>query len=168
MCSVTPDAAQLLPADKTAPSVARALLRRASCARHNGPVVESAQLLVSEVVTNALLHGMPPIRVSVSCIEKVGMQVRVSDGSTVVPVRRDPDVWSEFGRGLALLDLLSDTWGAEQSREGKEVWFRLNASTPHRPRRSAVGTVAVGISATDWLQGAAPPAVGVHKSNDAV
>jgi anti-sigma regulatory factor (Ser/Thr protein kinase) len=128
MCSVTPDAAQLLPSDNTAPSVARALLRRASCARHNGPVLESAQLLVSEVVTNALLHGMPPIRVSVSCIEKVGMQVRVSDGSTAVPVRRDPDVLSEFGRGLALVDLLSDAWGVDQSREGKEVWFRLNAS----------------------------------------
>jgi hypothetical protein len=70
-------------------------------------------------------HGRPPITLEVSCTERSGMDVRVTDTGPELPVVRDTDIAAAHGRGIALVDLLSDDWGVEQADPGKQVWFRL-------------------------------------------
>jgi anti-sigma regulatory factor (Ser/Thr protein kinase) len=127
MCTITADVSCVLEPDARAPSQARQVLRRVACATHNVAVIDAAQLLVSELVTNALQHGRPPITLQVSCIEQQGLRVDVIDSNPDLPVMRDHDVDVAHGRGIALVDMLSDDWGVQPADPGKRVWFRLAA-----------------------------------------
>jgi anti-sigma regulatory factor (Ser/Thr protein kinase) len=80
------------------------------------------QLLVTEVVTNALLHACTPIRVTLR-LEGDCVRVEVADGSTSEPVRRHHSSLATIGRGVALLDDLAQDWGWTVTSEGKTVWF---------------------------------------------
>ena len=90
---------------------------------------ECAEVAVSEVVTNALLHGRPPIQVRVRGTQE-HPRVEVRDGSSDPPqlsVPTDHDdleaVLLTFGRGLNIVARASDAWGAEIEEDGKVVWF---------------------------------------------
>jgi anti-sigma regulatory factor (Ser/Thr protein kinase) len=128
MCTDTPRQQVVLPVDATAPAAARAWLRVVGCAAHGGSLLDDATLLVSELVTNAVRYGGPPVVLAVDC-DGEGLHVRVRDGSPTLPVPRAPTLDAESGRGYLLLDLLSERWGVEpESRTaggGKEVWFHL-------------------------------------------
>ncbi len=126
MCSTTERAVRELSVGLTAPAQARRFLTEAGCSEHATRLLESAVLLVSEMVTNAVLHGAPPLVVEVDC-DELSIQVRVRDGGLGLPVPRHADDSDENGRGLALLDVLSDDWGVEPAGDGKTVWFRLVA-----------------------------------------
>lgn len=91
-------------------------------------LAECAELGVSELVTNALLHGAPPIQVRVRGTRE-HPRVEVQDGSRdrpVLPVPGDgdeDDLLLTFGRGLSIVARCSDAWGAEIEQDGKTVWF---------------------------------------------
>ena len=126
MCSSTARGEYELPRDERSPALAREFLRRATCPEHAGHVLEDAVLLVSEVVTNSVVHGGPPIVVAVDCDSTTGLKVRVRDGSRELPMPRDADVLAEGGRGLGLVERLSDDWGVDpEPGDGKQVWFVL-------------------------------------------
>lgn len=110
-------------------------LRSARCPAHHATVLDDAELLTSELVTNAVLHGAPPVTLAVECDTTSGMRVRVTDGSARQPRPRTARVADVDGRGMALVDLLSAAWGAEPTDRGKEVWFLLRPSqdTPPSP-----------------------------------
>ena len=124
MCGTTERAVRELPAGPLAPGEARRFLREAGCTEHATALLESAVLLVSETVTNAVRQGGPPLVVEVDC-DEVSLQVRVRDGSAALPVARQARPEDEGGRGLQLLDLLSHDWGVDPEPDGKAVWFRL-------------------------------------------
>jgi anti-sigma regulatory factor (Ser/Thr protein kinase) len=92
-------------------------------------LVECAELGVSELVTNAILHGADPIQVRVrGTLEHPRVEVR--DASVERPVLPGPlafdpddDLLLTFGRGLSIVARSSDAWGAEIERDGKVVWF---------------------------------------------
>lgn len=86
--------------------------------------LDDVLLCLSEVVTNASLHGQPPIRV---CGRRFGATVRVevTDASRTLPVRQNPTSASPTGRGLLLLDRLTSEWGVEPEPAGKTVWFEF-------------------------------------------
>jgi anti-sigma regulatory factor (Ser/Thr protein kinase) len=88
---------------------------------------DALALLVSEVATNALLHGRGEVRLSV--LWRAGrLRVEVADGSDRQPQRREAGLDAQGGRGLALLEELSDSWGVQALPErGKVVWFELTA-----------------------------------------
>src|SRR3954447_20803902 len=67
-------------------------------------LVDSAALLSTEVITNAVLHARTPVTVSVERAGNDGVQISVADGSTFVPERRQATADSTNGRGLDLLD----------------------------------------------------------------
>jgi anti-sigma regulatory factor (Ser/Thr protein kinase) len=126
VCEVTPRAEIVLPASVHAPSIAREFLSEALCSLHGSAVLDDAKLLTSETITNAVLYGGPPIVLAVECSETT-MEVRVRDGSPNMPRRRHPDEFAQHGRGMLLVDVLSDAWGVDTTEAtGKEVWFRLS------------------------------------------
>jgi len=85
-------------------------------------------LLVSELVTNACVHGAEPIRVHLD-VGQARVRVEVEDGSPVMPEVKRPDGRSTVGRGLLIVESLSRAWGAERAGAGKVVW----AEVPVRP-----------------------------------
>ena len=125
MCEVSGPAETRLPDDKTAPGLARAFLREAVCDVHHAEVLDEAELLVSEVVTNAVLHGAPPITLRVEC-DGSRLLVSVTDRNPDPAHVRSAGPRDESGRGIRLVDFISDEWGVEpRSGEGKDVWFTI-------------------------------------------
>jgi anti-sigma regulatory factor (Ser/Thr protein kinase) len=93
---------------------------------------QDAQLLVSEVVTNAVVHGRPTITLSVS-LYPPGIGVAVHDTGDQMPVASPtrPEPGSASGRGLLIVQALASTWGVIPSDPppGKTVWFQLALPT---------------------------------------
>jgi anti-sigma regulatory factor (Ser/Thr protein kinase) len=97
-------------------------------------LVDTASLLVSELVTNALRYGGGPRELLVQ-VDGEALDVGVRDGSPRPPHPVAPDGpgaasvvdggLAENGRGLLLVDLLADSWGWRPENGGKLVWFRL-------------------------------------------
>ncbi|HMD44881.1 MAG TPA: ATP-binding protein, partial [Acidimicrobiales bacterium] len=92
-------------------------------------VVEAAALLVSELVTNAVLYVGTDIVVAVHFGDD-RVRIDVADASPVMPLPRDYGVYATTGRGLALLDVMAPTWGVHQTETGKVVWFELPVDLP--------------------------------------
>jgi anti-sigma regulatory factor (Ser/Thr protein kinase) len=107
--------------------MARTFLRSVSCPDHQSAVLEDAVLLVSELVTNSVLHGGPSLVVAVDC-DGAQLSVRVRDGSPELPELRQTTAADERGRGLALVASMSDAWGVEPIPDGKHVWFTIRES----------------------------------------
>lgn len=116
-----------LVADARAAGLARGFLRH-HCHHHDQALYDTAELLVSEVVTNAVRHDSPPVTMTVICDDPDGMVVRVEDGGHEQLTARQPQMTDEGGRGLMLVDALSTHWGAERTSRGKTVWFEVRAS----------------------------------------
>lgn len=89
----------------------------------------TAELLVSELVTNAIKYGQPPVWLLVELRPGL-VHASVSDTSTTLPYRRDADAESEGGRGLLVLDALAGSWGIEAVECGKYLWFDLPVNRP--------------------------------------
>jgi serine phosphatase RsbU (regulator of sigma subunit)/anti-sigma regulatory factor (Ser/Thr protein kinase) len=90
-------------------------------------VADTAVLLTSEVVTNAVLHARTAVGFRVAAVGD-RLRVEVSDGSRARPVRREVRTDSRSGRGLLLLDRLAAAWDVRTTPDGKLVWFELDLS----------------------------------------
>ncbi|SDQ51651.1 ATP-binding protein [Quadrisphaera sp. DSM 44207] len=141
-----------LPKDAKAPLLARAFVRTAMCEKHSREARDEVELLVSELVTNAVVHGGSLVTMEVDCEGPQGIAVTVRDSSPSWPVSRSAGPLDEGGRGMALVELISDAWGVHEAglpqapddgqaasagpvdqvlarvprqAQGKAVWFRL-------------------------------------------
>jgi anti-sigma regulatory factor (Ser/Thr protein kinase) len=86
-------------------------------------------LLVSELVTNAIRHGRPPLTIRAEHSDG-SVTVGVEDASSTVPVPVEDTSWdASGGRGLHLVEALADGWGVIRNGNGKRVWFRLELSS---------------------------------------
>jgi len=85
-------------------------------------VCETALLLTSEVVTNAVLHGRSEVRLRVVVTPGV-LHVEVGDDNSRHPQRASPDDGALDGRGMAIIDVLATRWGVRDTPNGKVVWF---------------------------------------------
>jgi hypothetical protein len=112
-----------LPSDPVACRRARIAIRAVLADWQLEHLTHTAELLVSELVGNALLHTDGPLQLTVE--RRQGLRCRVEDGSRKLPRRRSAAPDDEHGRGLELVHLMSSEWGVEQTREGKSVWFEL-------------------------------------------
>jgi anti-sigma regulatory factor (Ser/Thr protein kinase) len=91
-------------------------------------VIDVVLLLVTELVTNAVIHAQTPVRV---CVDISGSRVRidVQDEATTMPGRRLVPLESVGGRGLLLVERLADRWGYEPHPRGKTVWFEIDGAS---------------------------------------
>lgn len=88
-------------------------------------VVDDVLLLVSELVTNAVVHAGSPAVVRLDAdVERIKVAVADRDGERA-PTIVQPEPFSASGRGVLLVDRLAARWGVEPQHEGKVVWFEL-------------------------------------------
>jgi PAS domain S-box-containing protein len=98
-------------------------------ASDQGELLDIATLLVSEVVTNSVIHSGTEIELKCQT-RRAGLRVEVSDRSTLSPSVRHYDTEAMTGRGLALVSMLSASWGVHVDGPSKTVWFELGQSEP--------------------------------------
>lgn len=114
-----------------APGSLSDLRRWARCwldAHPTGVDTDDVLLAMTETVTNAVRHGSPPVSVEL-VNDPPHLRVEVTDGSDVLPrvPRQERD--REGGRGLALLEDLTERWGVSRlTGGGKTVWFLFPSS----------------------------------------
>ncbi|MYR26050.1 MULTISPECIES: SpoIIE family protein phosphatase [unclassified Streptomyces] len=82
--------------------------------------LDSADLLVSELVTNAVRYGTPPL--TLRLILNRSLTVEVGDSCATSPSLRHARVTDEGGRGLFIVSQLTDKWGTRRVRGGKAIW----------------------------------------------
>lgn len=128
-----------LPATARSVTEARRFVINALKRWGHGELADTAALLTSEVVTNAVLHARTPVDVVVRQLRD-GVAVEVSDGSPVRPRGRRTTPQSTNGRGMALLDRLATTWDVKVRSNGKTVRFTLKTGADPW----------AGYSAKDW------------------
>jgi len=114
------------PPDPSSPAAARRLLGTIveDCGRPDWR--DAAELALTELITNALLHAHTEMTVRISCDDKL-LRVEVEDSSPVVPVPRGYGPESSTGRGLGLVAAITHEHGITRTDTGKIVWFALNA-----------------------------------------
>jgi anti-sigma regulatory factor (Ser/Thr protein kinase) len=108
-----------------APATARAAVRDVCVDRCQPAVTADAELLTSELVTNAVVHGTGIVTVAVEC-DADGVAVAVGDESETRPARRPASVDAVGGRGLTIVARLARAWGVRDGDGGqaaKFVWF---------------------------------------------
>ncbi|MQY14342.1 hypothetical protein SRB5_45060 [Streptomyces sp. RB5] len=88
------------------------------------------ELVVSELVTNAVRHGSPPVRLRL--ILDRGLLCEVSDTSGTAPYMKRARAYDEGGRGLLLVAQLAQRWGTRYDRNGKTIWAEVEL--PRAPR----------------------------------
>ncbi|MEU8679864.1 SpoIIE family protein phosphatase [Streptomyces sp. NPDC048611] len=126
------------PVRRTVLSVAQAEPERIAAARRqvrdvlhdwaDPDQVDSAVLMVSEMVTNVLLHTDGDALLVAEITGERGarrIRVDVADSSDELPHRRRPGELASSGRGLVLLELLAGAWGVDPRGDGKSTWFEL-------------------------------------------
>ncbi|MFE9649865.1 SpoIIE family protein phosphatase [Streptomyces sp. NPDC006365] len=110
--------------EETAPGKARRLARRALSRWDMEDMSDSVELLVSEVVTNAVRYASRPV--SLRLLRTDVLRCEVGDDVPQLPRLRQARATDEGGRGLYLVNRLARRWGATRLSTGKVVWFELN------------------------------------------
>ena len=93
-------------------------------------LADDAALVVTELVTNALLHAGLPVVVRVAATSKK-IRIEVADSSRIPPVPPRPDTEAMTGRGLGMVSRLADRWSFEPTSDGKVVWAELVPGAEH-------------------------------------
>ncbi|MFE9771281.1 SpoIIE family protein phosphatase [Streptomyces sp. NPDC005931] len=134
------------PVRRTALTVAQAEPERVAAARQqlrellhdwsSPDQVDSAVLLLSEMLTNVLVHtDADALLVAEVTGDRDGrrMRIEVTDAGDDLPHKRRPGELASSGRGLVLMDLLAHAWGVDPRGEGKSIWFELYEPDGDRP-----------------------------------
>ncbi|MEE1741727.1 SpoIIE family protein phosphatase [Streptomyces sp. BE147] len=125
-----------LPPEPRSVGRARELARSQLLAWDLDDLVDTTELLVSELVTNALRYGEGEIRIRL--LRDRTLVCEVWDAGLVQPRRRRARDTDEGGRGLQLVGLLSAAWGSRRTPRGKTVWFELPLPDGERPAELSV------------------------------
>ncbi|MFE7181152.1 SpoIIE family protein phosphatase [Streptomyces erythrochromogenes] len=90
--------------------------------------LDSVVLMVSEMVTNVLVHTDGDALLVAEAVGELGerrLRVEVADSSDELPHKRHPGEMASSGRGVLLMEMLADAWGVDPRGEGKSIWFEL-------------------------------------------
>jgi anti-sigma regulatory factor (Ser/Thr protein kinase)/anti-anti-sigma regulatory factor len=119
-----------LPSGPAAVTVARALVRRICEVSPVSDLVDEAELVISELVTNAMLHGLPPLSLTVSRRPKF-LYLAVRDSNPAEPrIGGGDTTWPDGrngGRGLMVVEALALAWGCTPTADGKVVWATMRS-----------------------------------------
>ncbi|HEV8624250.1 MAG TPA: ATP-binding protein [Acidimicrobiia bacterium] len=126
------EATILLPGDVTTPAAARRFVRAALESVETDPVViETAELLTDELVTNAIVHARCKSYLFIRAAKGI-VRVEVTDPDDRLPSMATLDTEALGGRGLVIVNGLASAWGVERTADGgKTVWFELSPLSHH-------------------------------------
>lgn len=114
-----------LPDGLVAPSHARALVRQHLADWGLADHVDDAEIVVSELVANAVRHGARPVSLTLETSDRQ-LTIAVEDAAVLdIPVPREASASDSGGRGLHMIDALSRRWGFTQGERSKVVWAEL-------------------------------------------
>ena len=119
-----PQTQRSLPSTPAAPKLGREVLAQSTCPAHPLRSIDDAVLLTTEAITNAVMHGLPPVSVAIDCLA-TAMENRVRDAGQKLPTKVTARDLDEGGRGMLMVEILSESWGIEAAGDGKEIWFRV-------------------------------------------
>ena len=121
----TPTMSRRLRPHPSSVGAGRRFIRQVLQEHRRDDLCEAAELVISEVVTNALLHGTAPRTLTVE-VRADSVRIEVADGSPVLPRVHGFASTASTGRGLRLLNSLASRWGADPDPDdGKVVWFEV-------------------------------------------
>ncbi|MDX3371095.1 ATP-binding protein [Streptomyces sp. ME02-6987-2C] len=122
-----PAYSKTLPREPESAAVARKLVRTALAAWGLEDQIDDAMVIVTELVSNAVEHGrLASIRVIVSRPTAGWVRLGVVDRSKSIPMMRTDSNGDQVrGRGLVLVNALTERWGTDLYRWGKQVWGEL-------------------------------------------
>lgn len=131
----------------TAVPCARAHVRAVAAEWGRADLADTAELAVSELVTNAIrasdrlkIHAdqaiVPVVRISISR-DGEALVIRVWDGCDEMPIRQETGAGGDGGRGLMIIDALCKDWGVYRDADGKVVWATVTEAIPMTPARAA-------------------------------
>ncbi|MFF8724981.1 SpoIIE family protein phosphatase [Streptomyces sp. NPDC015171] len=115
--------------DPTVVALARRHVERQLAAWDLAEAAFTTELMVSELVTNALRYGRPPIRLRL-LHQGATLLCEVYDASGTTPHMRRARIFDEGGRGLLLVAQLAERWGTRHDRVGKTVWAEQSLAAP--------------------------------------
>jgi anti-sigma regulatory factor (Ser/Thr protein kinase) len=118
------DLRTVLPCDASSVGRARRLVRQELAPVADDEVIDAASLLVSELVTNAIVHARTDVGLYAALIGGI-FRVEVTDGNPTMPTQRRTAALAGTGRGLQLIDQIATRWGVRASGAGKTIWFEL-------------------------------------------
>ncbi|MEU3464216.1 SpoIIE family protein phosphatase [Streptomyces sp. NPDC006733] len=131
--------AGVVPGRRTVLTVAQSAPRQIREARHEirallhdwavPDQVDAAVLLVSELITNVLVHTDEDAVLTARLVGVAGsrrLRIDVGDRSDDMPHRRSPGEMASSGRGLMLIESLADAWGVDPRGDGKAIWFEIH------------------------------------------
>ena len=126
-------------------------------------LAETAQLLVSELVTNAVLHSGTELELRATT-SGPRVRIEVHDGSTAVPSPRHYDQEAATGQGIGMVEVLASAWGVQPAASGgKVVWFELGDPGPSVDPADEVAAVGSPMrAATGLVEFVRLPAALVH------
>lgn len=102
-------------------------------------MLEAVELMVSELATNCIRHERTSFHITILGSTQE-IRVEVTDSGSGTPTMRSPGPDEPSGRGLQIVDMLSDSWGVEpENPSGKTVWFTMPAATAMAPEAEEVG-----------------------------
>lgn len=93
-------------------------------------VIETAELLTTELVTNAIVHASSKSQLYLRAAGEV-VRVEVTDPDDRLPTMGASDVDALNGRGLVIVNGFASAWGVEPTTGGKTVWFELSPLSHH-------------------------------------
>jgi anti-sigma regulatory factor (Ser/Thr protein kinase) len=102
--------------------------------------VEAVELMVSELATNCIRHERTSFHISILGSAQE-IRIEVTDSGSGTPTMRSPGPDEPSGRGLQIVDMLSDTWGVDPEQpSGKTVWFTMPAAVAMQAASDVVAT----------------------------
>ena len=132
MCVVTEMVSSRLPESLHAAALARAFAQSHLCQEHGRDAEPAVMLLTSELVTHALLHGAPPVVVTLECEV---WQIRIAVEDARVDDRDAAPMPGDLS--LTLIQKISRTWGREAGESGERFWCTVPTGiVPRRERLS--------------------------------
>jgi hypothetical protein len=127
---VSTDTIVLAPVSASVPEARRFVADR--LADLPSDTVDIARLLVSEVVTNAVLHARTDLLLTLDRSDTT-VSVQVADQNPLLPVIRTHGADAGTGRGLKVLEKLASRWGTRRTENGKIVWFEIRTGGASEP-----------------------------------